>query len=187
MKPNAITSHKVSPGREAAGRAASCITRVLRRARSVEWKRTAQPLATRVLCHSVSGQRLLKRRTRSAHTCFRELLCCLFPIVAIRGGLETDTEFGGMPSTTYLTWGPGIRVLSSQRNRSHLRRSRKSRFHNRRNLRYRLWDRRSRICRLLIQNLVDDPIRCLDLAGQAGPSSFSWDARENARAFSGHR
>ena len=98
-----------------------------------------------------------------------------------------DIEFGGMPSITYLMWGPGIRVLSSQRNRSRLRRSRKSRFRNRRNRRYRLWDRRSRICRLLIQNLVDGPIRCLDLAGQAGPSSFSRSARENARAFSGHR
>jgi hypothetical protein len=31
----------------------------------------------------------LKTPARSAHTCFRELLCCLFPIVAIRGGLET--------------------------------------------------------------------------------------------------
>jgi hypothetical protein len=84
-------------------------------------------------------------------------------------------------------WGPGIRVLSSQRNRSRHRRSRKSRYRNRRNRRYRLWDRRSLICRLLIQNLVEVPIRCLDLAGQAGPRSFSQNARENVRVFSGHR
>ena len=80
-------------------------------------------------------------------------------------------------------WGPGIRVLSNQRNRSRLRRSRKSRFRNRRDRRYRLWDRRSRICRLLIQNRVEGPIHCLDPAGQAGPSSFSQNARENVRVF----
>ena len=32
---------------------------------------------------------LSRRRTRSAHTCFRELQCCLFPIAAMRGGQET--------------------------------------------------------------------------------------------------
>jgi hypothetical protein len=83
-----------------------------------------------------------------------------------------DTEFGGMPSITYRTLGPGTRVLSSQRDRSRLRHSRKSRFSNRQDPRYRLWDRRSRICRLLIRNLVGGPIRYLDLAGQAGPNSF---------------
>jgi hypothetical protein len=137
----------------------------------VEWKRTAQPLAMRVL-YPLSRASVSRGAGHQAHILVSANSCAVFSrLWPFAVAWRLDTEFGGMPSITYLTWGPGTRVLSSQRHRSHHRRSRKSRFRNRRNQRYRLWDRRSRICRLLIQNLVEGPILCRDLAGRAGPSS----------------
>ena len=153
----------------------------------MEWKRAAQPLAMRVLV-TLSRASVSQDAGHEARILVSANSCAVFSrLWSFAVARRLDTEFGGMSSTTYLTWGPGIRVLSNQRDRSRLRHSRKSRFHNRRSRRYRLWDRRSRICRLLIQNLVEGPIRSLDLAGQAGPRSFSQSARENVRVFSGRR